>query len=50
MPDYKETAVTGKKWQRCNVVHIDNPYQAQPTVTLPNRRWQKLMALLSKRN
>lgn len=33
MPDYKETAVTGKKWQRCNVVHIDNPYQAQPTVT-----------------
>jgi len=33
MPDYKETAVTGKKWQRCNVVHIDNPYNAQPTVT-----------------
>lgn len=33
MSDYKETHVTGKKWQRCNVVHIDNPYQAQPTVT-----------------
>lgn len=33
MPDYKEAAVTGKKWQRCNVVHIDNPYQAQPMVT-----------------
>lgn len=33
MSDYKETHVTGKKWQRCNVVHIDNPYQAQPMVT-----------------
>ena len=33
MSDYKETQVTGKKWQRCNVVHIDNPHQAQPTVT-----------------
>lgn len=33
MSDYKESAVTGKRWQRCNVVHIDNPYNAQPMVT-----------------
>lgn len=38
MSDYKETQVTGKKWQRCNVVHIDNPHQAQPTVTFAEQK------------
>lgn len=33
MPDYKESTITGRKWQRCNVVHIANPYQGAPTVT-----------------
>lgn len=33
MPDYNETEVKGKRWTRCNVVHIGNPYQGAPTVT-----------------
>lgn len=34
MPDYKETAVTGTSWQRCNGVTISNPYLGQPTVLM----------------
>jgi hypothetical protein len=34
MPDYKETAVTGTQWQRCNGVTISNPFRGQPTVQM----------------
>lgn len=34
MPDYKETAVTGTSWHRCNTVTISNPYLGQPTVLM----------------
>lgn len=30
MPDYKEQAITGSKWQRCRAVTITNPHQGQP--------------------
>ena len=32
MPDYKETDVTGKTWQRAVRVQIDNPYGALPSL------------------
>ena len=32
MPDYKESAVSGKQWQRCRAIEIDNPYGAMPVV------------------
>lgn len=32
--NYKEQAVSGSQWQRCNRVTIDNPYQGTPQITL----------------
>lgn len=32
MPNYKESQITGTTWQRCNGVHISNPYGAAPSV------------------
>lgn len=34
MADYKERAITGKSWQRCNCVTITNPRGGQPTVRM----------------
>lgn len=34
MPDYKETAVTGTQWKRCDSVTISNPYGGTPTIRL----------------
>lgn len=34
MSNYKEVAVTGTKWQRCNSVTINNPLGAIPTVSM----------------
>lgn len=33
MSDYKAKQVIGNQWQRCNVVHIDNPHNGTPMVT-----------------
>lgn len=32
MADYKESEVSGKQWQRCRAIEIDNPYGAMPVV------------------
>jgi len=32
MANYQETQVTGTKWQRCNQVLINNPYNTTPAV------------------
>ena len=32
--NYKEQAVSGSQWQRCNRITIDNPYQGTPQITL----------------
>lgn len=34
MPNYQEATVSGTKWQRCNQVVINNPYQGQPRVEM----------------
>lgn len=34
MPDYQETQVTGTKWQRCNQVVLDNPYNGQRSIEM----------------
>lgn len=34
MADYKETAVSGKQWTRCDSVLITNPHNATPEVQL----------------
>lgn len=33
MPDYKETTIEGKKWQRSCRVIIENPRKGSPSVT-----------------
>lgn len=33
MPNYKEEAVNGNKWTRCNRIEIHNPYVGQKSVT-----------------
>lgn len=32
MADYKESTITGKSWQRCYRVVINNPYNEQKTI------------------
>jgi hypothetical protein len=34
MADYKETAVNGTQWQRCNNIYIQNDYGQTPRITL----------------
>ena len=33
MADYKEQAVAGKQWTRCNLVLIDNTFNAAPSIS-----------------
>ena len=32
--NYKESALTGSQWQRCNRITIDNHYQQTPQITM----------------
>lgn len=32
MADYKESAITGSKWQRAVRVVVENPYNGQPSI------------------
>lgn len=32
MPDYKESTISGKSWQRCYCIVINNPYDAMPSI------------------
>lgn len=34
MPDYNESTVSGKSWQRCPQVLISNPHEGKPVVRL----------------
>jgi len=34
MADYKETNVSGKQWQRCNKIIIENTFGVVPRITL----------------
>lgn len=32
MPDYKESSITGRQWQRCHTVIVRNPLGQTPTM------------------
>lgn len=34
MSDYKESNISGKQWQRCNRIVINNDYQQQPGIQM----------------
>lgn len=42
MPDYKETEVVGRQYQRCSGIFIDNPRGGTPTI----RMQEELVALV----
>ncbi len=34
MADYKESLISGKKWQRCNRIQIENPYNGSKYINM----------------
>ena len=38
MPDYNETTVAGKQWQRCHQIRIENPLGGTPSVHLSEQK------------
>ena len=38
MPDYKQSALSGTEWQRCNVVVVTNPLGGAPRISFEEER------------